>query len=126
MIDLKAEYGRDYRITLDESASIPEQEREEKLWYYRIPGRLSHSHIGVWNENTLSVYAEGPLVKKIAAYPGLKVVQRGDREIQATFPPEMLNEIASLIKAKKRKKLSPEQRERLISLSLPHRFQSSR
>jgi hypothetical protein len=40
MIDLKATYGHRYRITLDPSADIEGQTREERLWLYQIPSRF--------------------------------------------------------------------------------------
>lgn len=111
MIDLKATYGDTFRITLDESAKSPGTSREDKLWCYRIPCR--RGHIFVHGENTLGAYCDRRLIRKrLAALPGVRVHQDGDRETTVTFDPALLPKVAELLQARRRVRLSPEERQR--------------
>ena len=113
MIDLKELAGKRYRVALDKSRS-DEPSREERLWLYQIP--CQRGHIGVWGENTLSAWTDRtPTSKRLEAIPGVKVVQRGDRELQVTFGPERLDAVAELLKARKKRQLTDEQREKLVA-----------
>ena len=63
------------------------------MWLYQVPCRFGH--IGVWGENLLSAYASGRLMTgRLASLPGVRVVQRGDDEVQVTFTPDLLPEVA--------------------------------
>lgn len=102
MIDLKKTYGSRFRIQLDESYEIGDRSNEEKLWSYRIP--CKYGHIGVWGPETLSVYCDRPMViKRLKQISGITVRQRGDRELQATFHPDQIDEVATIMKARKRR-----------------------
>lgn len=108
MINLKeiAE-ERGYRITLDESATI-DPSRSERPWYYQIPCR--RGHIWVWGKNMLAAYCNRPrLFTKLWAIPGVQRYQTGDDEINVKFPPELLDQIAEFLQAKKKRRLTPEQ-----------------
>ena len=104
VVDLKRLAGRRYRIVLDESAEL-DGSIADCPWYHRIPCR--YGHIGVWGENTLSAYASGRIITgKLAAILGVRVVQRGDSEIQVTFAPELLETVASVLGARQRRRVT--------------------
>jgi hypothetical protein len=108
MIDLKAAYGGTYRIALDQSATIPGQSRADRLWLLQIPCR--YGHIYVHGIETLGAYAAGRLIAgKLAALRGIRVHQRGDSEVTVVFPPEEFPAVASLLQARKRRRVSDEQ-----------------
>jgi hypothetical protein len=112
VINLKNEYGKTYRITLDESASIDGQTQEERLWLYQIPCKFGH--IFVQGENTLGAYCNRiKVIPRLIALPGVRVKQRGDREVNVAFDPAQLAEVAQILRARKRMSLSPERREQL-------------
>jgi hypothetical protein len=114
MIDLKSRFGDVYRITLDESANIPGQTSEERLWLQRIPCR-GNAHIYVHGQDTLGAFIDRKgLMPYLAKVPGVRVHQRGDNEMTVVFALESLPEVARLLGARKRRHLSPEQREALI------------
>jgi hypothetical protein len=124
MIDLKKQYGRKFRITLDESFEIGDRSNEEKLWNLRIPGK--YGHIGVWGENTLSAHSgSSRVVKKLIEIPGVTIKQRGDNEVTIVFPPDLIEPVADVLKAKRRRQLSDEHRAKLIEASASHRFKGA-
>lgn len=108
MIDLKARFGAVYRITLDESATI-DRRRSHRPWYYRIPCKYGHSY--VHGTETLGAFTDRPrVVSRLVAIPGVRIHQRGDCEASVTFPPELTAQVAQLLKARVRRRLSPERR----------------
>lgn len=123
MIDLKTEYRHVFRITYDESAEIVGQTREERLWLCRIPAR--RGHIFVQGVETLGAYCDRPrLFARLLAIPGVKVLQRGDTEINATFPRERIEDVAQLLHAKRRRRVSDTQKQRLVEMSAAFRAQN--
>ncbi len=61
----------------------------------------------------LAVYTNRPrLFGKLSAIPGMKRHQTGDTEIRAVFPREALEQIAVVIKARRRRTLAPEEARR--------------
>jgi hypothetical protein len=124
VIDLKARFGRKYRVTLDESWE-PTGVAEDKLWHYRIEGRFGHLY--VHGPGTIGVYVRGNRkIKKIEAVPGLKIHQRGDDEATYLLPPELLDAVAVEMKAKKRRQLTPEQSAALVAAGARTVFSKSR
>lgn len=63
-----------------------------------LPGQLA-----------LAVHTDRPrLFEKLWAIPGVKRHQTGDREMRAVFPPEALGQVAAVIKARRKRTLTPE------------------
>jgi hypothetical protein len=109
MINLKAKYGKVYRITLDESAAIEGQTKAERLWCYRI--KCLYGHIYVHGENRLGAFSDRPVVgRRLMALPCVTPHQRGDREFSATFDPADFAQVARLLRPYVRRQLSPEQK----------------
>jgi len=72
-------------------------------WSCALPGQVA-----------LAVYTDRlRLFEKLWAIPGVKRHQTGDTEIRAVFPPEAIEEVAWVIKARRRRSLSPEEARRL-------------
>lgn len=120
MIDLKDLAGDKYKISMDPSFEFTGVQ-EDRLWYYRIAGKYGHVYVN--SKTELGVYTDGRqrigMMKQIA---GLRIHQVGDREASFVFPPELLDEVAVVLKARKRRpRMSAEQRaaakERLAKFS---------
>jgi len=57
----------------------------------------------------LAVYTNRPrLFEKLWAIPGVRRHQTGDHEMRAVFPPEALEQVAEVIKARRKRTLWPE------------------
>ena len=72
-----------------------------------IPGR--YGQIEWRNDRELAVYTDRPRVfQKLWAIPSMKRHQPGEREMRAVFPPQALHQVAAVIKARRKRTLSPE------------------
>ena len=77
-----------------------------------IPGR--YGQIEWFDGRDLAVYTNRPRVfSKLWAIPGVKRHQTGDREMRAVFPLEALEQVAAVIRAKYRRRLSSDTARRL-------------
>lgn len=112
MLNLKEFVQRKYRVTVDPSFEFTGV-KDDRLWYYQIPGR--HGHVYVHGIETLGVYVTGRLkINMVGAIPGLKLHQKGDTEATYIFAPELLDVVATEIKARKRRRLTEAQRAVLV------------
>jgi hypothetical protein len=110
MINLRQLAGDRFRVALDPSAERDDT-RAERPWYQRAPGR--YGFIGVHGPDTLMAYCHAPrLFPKLVAIPDSRVRQRGDHEIAVAFAPEHLERVADILHACRRRRLSPQERER--------------
>jgi hypothetical protein len=122
MLDLKAQFGDRYQITYDESAT-DDTDRETRLWCARISCRFGF--ISVHGPDTLAAWSNHrSVVKRLAELAGVRVHQRGDHEIRVTFASDRLEEIACILRAKRRRRLSEEHRAKLMASNEQFRFAS--
>jgi hypothetical protein len=120
MIDLRAFAGDRYRITLDPSAE-DDTDHESRLWFFRIP--CKYGFISVHGPAMLAAWTGSPkMVAKLIALDGLRVHQRGDREVRCLFPPERLDAVAELLQARRKRQVSEATRQRLIEVGAAGRF----
>jgi hypothetical protein len=124
LIDLRATCGHRYRITLDESAEIDGQTRDERLWLFQIPGRFGHVYVHGWDTLGAYVRLHGDRLNRLLAVPGARIHQRGDREASLTFPPEALEAVAAVLALRRRRRLSDDRRRQLAEVSAGTRFRS--
>jgi len=76
-----------------------------------IPGR--YGRIEWFNGSDLAVYTNRPrLFEKAWAMPGVRRHQTGDTEMRAVFPPEALEQIARVVKARRNRSLSSDEARR--------------
>ncbi len=110
-LDLEAAFGAHYRIGHEPvSAGKPGKNvRVRDPWLQVI--RCQHGHIYVHGTDTLGVATNrrGATCKKLAALPGLVVVQDGTDGINAVFPIELLPKVAEIVRPKRRRQFTPEQ-----------------
>jgi hypothetical protein len=120
-IDLKARFGREYRIGLD-----PAAKSEADPWMFTLPGRRGfiYPHGG----EALAVEVDGRpiLAKRVAAIPGVVLHQGGDREMTFLFPVALFDRVAELVQPRRRRRLSPEQRETNRTRLARYRFSPAR
>ena len=71
-----------------------------------IPGR--YGRIEWTGGPELAVYSDRPrLFARLWAIPGVRQHQTGDDEMRALLPPEALAQVAQVIKARRRRSLTP-------------------
>ncbi len=70
----------------------------------------------------VSTHKAGGIAKQIRRLPFVKVVQDGDDGINATFAAEHVKLILRLIKARRRRKLTPERRAKLVEAGRGYHF----
>jgi hypothetical protein len=66
------------------------------------------------------------MVPKLEALDGVTVHQRGDHEVRVIFHPDRLDAIADLLKARKRRRLSDDQKARLAMAGAKFRYPARR
>jgi len=121
--DLKALYGARFQITFDEAA---ERGRKD-LWMMQIPCAGKGVMIYPHGENLLAVQCDNrPSIAKRLADLGLRLVQDGDAEKTFVFPVERFEEVAAIVKPRRRRLLTEEQRAMLASIRKPFLFQKAR
>jgi hypothetical protein len=128
-INLSALSNGRYQITYDESwyHDPPEVRNPDQHWYERIPVR-NGGHIYLFSENppilglyTTQVKSARAIARK---FPELEV-EWLDGEAVIYFPPELLDQIAEMAGARKKRqgrKLSPEEISRLVEAGKAHQF----
>ena len=116
-MDLNKKYGRKWRISLDESfdAEVDPITRKEKWRYYEIKGR--HGMVYPYSENQLAVCVTSRVIaKRLSKKEGVVMVLDAECETVFHFPESDLDLVAGAIRARKKRRLSPEQRSRLIKV----------
>jgi hypothetical protein len=125
-IDLRAVAGKRYRVEYEESHSG----KSDNPWLLIIPCQCGH--IYPHSDKLLGVATDGrgSLTQKIARLPGVEVVQDGDDGINAVFPPGLFAKVAAIVKPKRKRQLTPEQRaingKRLAKFAFKPAAQSAR
>lgn len=117
-IDLKDKYGHKYRVEHDESYRA---ERGRDPWLLIIPCR--HGHIYPYGGDLLgaATNCRGPVANRLKALPGVQVVQDGDDGINVTFRLEQFDVVAAVLKPRRRRRLSPEHKDKLVAAGAPFR-----
>jgi hypothetical protein len=107
-IDLKQLAGKRYRLDYDPAR----QKRDDDPWLLTIPCR--HGHIYPHSAELLGIATNTRTTGlKLAKLPGVEMWQDGDDGCNLTFPPHVFAKVASVVKPKRRKVLSEEQRQKL-------------
>ncbi len=113
-LNLHALAGGRYRLELDESARI-DRSQEPKDWCIQIP--CKHGHIGVHSDKELRAYCKATrLFARLTDITSARVIQEGDKEIAIAFHPTHLDEVAELLKARRKRVVTEEELQRLASI----------
>lgn len=120
-INLLARYGDTYRITHDEAA-----ESRQDPWMMQIPCRWGTIYPHGNDMLAVTVDYHPGIAKRVAAIPGVKLVQDGDAEKTFLFPAALFDAVACVVLPRWRRKLSVEHKARLAESNLAYRFQKTR
>jgi len=122
---------RRYRIVLEESwhHERPEVRTQDRIWYEQIPCRGEDCFIGVYSLEPLILQLSTSRPKNVRAVweaiketPGAKADFHFDGEAVIYFPPDAVHIVAEIAGARKKRRLSPEAKARLIERGKAHRF----
>jgi hypothetical protein len=90
--------------------------KEEQARHRQIAGD-NGSFITAHSATELSCYATGTVVPgRLAELRGVRVLQQADGEIRIAFKPAALDRVAEVIHARRKRRVSPEERARLSSM----------
>ncbi len=108
-INLKERFGTTFRITRDEAC-----DNRADPWYYQIPGRMGT--IYPYGGDTLAVEVDYHpfLFARLVRLGFTKVHQDGDHEKTLLFPADKIEEVATIVRSKRRRRLNPERRQEAI------------
>ncbi len=133
MVDLKKEYGKKYRIFMDESWDVEtDRDQNDKPWYYEIRGK--YGKIYLYGSNKLAVHINSNVISNRIERENKEAfnlyLKTGEGSI-FLFSPERLDFVeklthlefvAKLIKAKRKKQLSDSHKAKLIESGRAFRF----
>ncbi len=123
MIDMKKRFGKKYRVFMDEawnaedSQSNPDKVKD-KPWYYEIRG--NYGIVYLYGVNMLAVRITGNRIKsriKTEYTDILSLYLEAQDDSIFLFNPDNFEIVAGLIKARKRKQISEQERMRLRKIS---------
>lgn len=117
-VDLKSRYGDRFRIASGELliADRGENARGNDPCLRLIPCRHGRDWLGA------STNRRGPICRALAMLPGVRVLQDGDDGINAIFPVAEFDAVAGVMKPRRRRRLSPEHRIKLVAAGAKNRF----
>ncbi|MCX7429200.1 MAG: hypothetical protein NTW96_26685 [Planctomycetia bacterium] len=112
-INLKEQFARKYRVVNEESyyAEHGPNAWVGDPWLQIIPCRWGH--IGPWDADRLAASVDGhaKVARRLRDLPGVEIVQDGDGgEVTAAFTSDRFDEVAAIMRPRRRRRLSPEQR----------------
>lgn len=126
-INLRERFGKRFKVEFEESyyAERPEFRAAEAPWLMIVPCRFGH--VFPWGTDRLaaSTNRRGLVAQRLARLPFVTVVQDADDGITVTFTVQHFDEVARIMRAKRRRQLSESQRqaaaERLKAYQFPAR-----
>jgi hypothetical protein len=111
-VNLKERFGRRFKVVYEESyyAERPEFRAAEAPWLMMIP--CQHGHICPWGGENLAACTRtaGPIAKRLKALPFATVAQDGSDGANVVFPVDHFEEVAAIMKPRRRRVLSPKAR----------------
>src|SRR5262249_1255264 len=121
MLDLAAVAGDRFRFVLDSSYEVSDRTRDDRLWCARI--ECAYGHIYPHGPNALGAWpGRRMMVSKLISIPGVRIRQRGDAEVTVVFPPDLLDTVCDVLKARRRRRTSDQQREVIKARLAPYQF----
>jgi hypothetical protein len=102
-VDLRAEFGRRWRVELDEAAAG----RWKDPWLFTIPCRNGHLFPAGPAEIGAATNRSGAIVRRLCEIAGADVVADGCDGANVVFPLSAIRYVARVMKPRSRRKLTP-------------------
>jgi len=126
-VNLRERFGKQFRIVMDEGyyAERGDRARADDPALQIIPGFRGHVYPA--GPDRLAAFCRpGTKARELRALPGVEVYTDGSDGVTVLFAPEQIDQVAELLKLRRRRKpLSPEQREQRIRTLAPFRFSAA-
>lgn len=123
-IDLAELFGKRFRAKYEPSyaAQNGPTARTNDPWLKTIPCRAGH--ICPWGGSALAAITDkaGPIAHKLALLPGVTVWMDGSDGVTVLFDAACFDEVAKLMKPRRRRRLGPDQLGRLAKAGAKHQF----
>ena len=123
-LNLKELFGDRYKLEYEESyyAERPEFRRQEEPWLTQIP--CQHGHIGVWGDDWLvaSTNHAGRVATRLRELPFTELAMDGADGANVLFTVDHFDEVAQILKPRRRRRLSEEHKARLAASNAKYRF----
>jgi len=127
-INLKQRFGKPFKVVYEESyyAQYGGNARTEDPWLMIL--LCQHGHIYPYGGTKLAVSTDkaGAVAKRIKALPFAEVVQDGDDGANVVFDVSHFEEVARIMKPRRRRRLSPKQRHRNAERLAKYAFRPAR
>ena len=107
-INLKAKYGKRYKIKRDEGATQEVKGRADP-WYWQIP--CPRGHIYPISDTHMGFWCDGTVTKGHLRRAKVTMTLDGDTEAVFKFTPDQFETVAKIVKPLKKRQVSAEQRE---------------
>ena len=115
-VDLKQRFGERYRVTYEESYYVDRGDgaRTKAPWLMVLP--CKNGYICPWGGSTLvaCTNANGSVASQLRKLPFTTVAQDGDDGVNVLFDVKYLDEIAAIMKPRRRRRLSESQKRKSI------------
>ena len=125
--NLKTLAGSKYKVTYEESyqAQYSEHARREDPWLLIL--LCKNGHICPWSKNHLAACTSkaGAIAKRLAALHCVQVVQDGADGINAVFQVEHLAEVLKLMRPRRRRTMTAEQKQQAAERLSKYQFSAS-
>jgi hypothetical protein len=117
-IDLRALFGDRFKVVRGELHDSPRGSAPDRddLWLLIILCRRGHIYVHSSSRLGVATGYRGPSAAALAAIPGVEVLQDGDDGINAAFRIELFDQVAAIVRPRRRRRLAPEHRQRLIEM----------
>jgi hypothetical protein len=104
---------------------IPPESRDDP-WYYQIPCDFGIIYPHGADTLALEIDYHNPTANRVLKIPGTRLSQDGDFEKTILFSLSLFDQVAEIVKPKRRRVLTPEQRAALAEAGSATRFQKDR
>ncbi len=125
-VNLREVFGHRFRIEMEESyfAQYGPGARTDDPHYQVIPG--GRGDVYAWDTERLaaSTHTSGNTATKLKGLPFVEVWQDGTDGCTVIFPVTRLNDVATLLKLRRRRCISEQERRRLAEIGRLHRFRA--
>lgn len=127
IISLRERFGGEFKIEMEEGyfAQYGPDARIDDPHYQIIPG--GRGHVFAWNGDQLAASSNtaGSTATKLKRLPFVRIFQDGSDGSTVIFPMRHLDEVASILRLRRKRRVTDDERKRLREIGKQHWFHST-